>query len=151
VQIRELMTADAESCLPTDSCAKAITIMRRRKCGFVPVVDSHSSNHVIGVVTDRDVALHFERLSRLANEEPVSECMVREVKTVSPAATLDDAAKLMEQYALHRLPVVEKGRLVGVLSLKDIALAADKRWCYPESKTAEQKLGEIIEAIAASR
>ncbi len=62
-----------------------------------------------------------------------------------------EAAKLMEQFAIHRLPVVENGHLVGVLSLKDIAMAADKRWAYPESGTAEQKLGEIVEAIASAR
>ena len=151
MEIRELMTRDPEACLEIDSCAIAIGIMRRRNCGFVPVVDSHVTKRIIGVVTDRDMALHFEQVSRPATEIPVEECMTRDVRTIAPDATLSDAAKLMEQYAVHRLPVVERGRLVGVLSLKDIAVAADRRWAYPESATAEQKLGEIVEAIASAR
>jgi CBS domain-containing protein len=151
MEIRELMTKDSEACLDTDSCAKAVSIMRRRNCGFVPIVDSQATKRVIGVVTDRDIALHLEQANRPAGEAPVSNCMVRDVKSIAPGAGLNEAAKLMEQFAIHRLPVVENGRLVGVLSLKDIAVAADKRWAYPESSTAEQKLGEIVEAIASAR
>ncbi len=151
MQIREIMTTDPEACLKIDSCAIAVGIMRQRNCGFVPVVDSHVTKRLIGVVTDRDIALHFEDVIRPAMEVPVEECMTRDVKTIAPDATLNEAAKLMEQFAVHRLPVVERGRLVGVLSLKDIAVAADRRWAYPESATAEQKLGEIVEAIASSR
>ncbi len=80
------MPADPEACLPSDSCAAAVAIMRRRNCGFVPIVDSHATKRLIGVVTDRD-----------------------------------------------------------------IAVAADKQWAYLESSTAEQKLGEIVEAIASTR
>ncbi|MBI2104100.1 MAG: CBS domain-containing protein [Candidatus Omnitrophica bacterium] len=151
MQIRELMTADPEACLATDSCAVAVGIMRRRNCGFVPVVESHATGRVIGVVTDRDIALHFEKVNRPASGVFVADCMARDVKTIAPDAGLHEAAKLMEQFAIHRLPVVQNGRLVGVLSLKDIAVAADKRWAYPGSDTAEQKLGKIVEAIASAR
>ena len=151
MQIRELMTADPEACLATESCAAAVAIMRRRNCGFVPVVDSQATKRVIGVVTDRDIALHLGQADDEADDVPVKACMTKDVKSISPSVNLNEAAKLMEQFAIHRLPVVENGRLVGVLSLKDIAVAADKRWAYPESSTAEQKLGEIVEAIASAR
>jgi CBS domain-containing protein len=152
MQIRELMTADPEACTPGDSCAAAVGIMRRRNCGFVPVVDTQANKRLVGVVTDRDIALHFEKVNKPATEIPVAECMSRNVKWVSPAASLSEAAKLMEEFAIHRLPVAENGgRLTGVLSLKDIAVAADKRWALPGSATAEQKLGEIIESIASAR
>jgi CBS domain-containing protein len=151
MQIRELMTADPEACLSSDSCAAAVAIMRRRNCGFVPIVDSQATKRVIGVVTDRDIALHLGQADDEADDVPVKACMTKDVKSIAPSAGLNDAAKLMEQFAIHRLPVVENGRLVGVLSLKDIAVAADKRWAYPESSTAEQKLGEIIEAISSAR
>jgi CBS domain-containing protein len=152
MHIRELMTADPEACVAGDSCAAAVAIMRRRNCGFVPVVDTQANKRLVGVVTDRDIALHFEKVNKPAREIPVSACMARHIKTVTPEANLSEAAKLMEEFAIHRLPVVQDGqRLVGVLSLKDIAVAADKRWAYPESATAEQKLGEIVEAIASAR
>ncbi len=151
MQIRELMTAEPEACLATDSCAAAVAIMRRRNCGFVPVVDSHAAKRLIGVVTDRDIALHLGQADDTADDVPVKACLTADVKSIGPSASLNEAAALMEQFAIHRLPVVENGRVVGVLSLKDIAVAADKRWAYPESATAEQKLGEIVEAIASAR
>ncbi|MBI4597726.1 MAG: CBS domain-containing protein [Candidatus Omnitrophica bacterium] len=151
MHIRELMTAEPEACLATESCAVVIGIMRRRNCGFVPVVDSHATKKIVGVVTDRDIALALGEANKLSSEVRVAECMMKRVKTIAPDATLEEAAKLMEQFAIHRLPVVEHGRLIGVLSLKDIAVAADKQWAYSESRTAEQKLGEIVEAIASAR
>jgi CBS domain-containing protein len=151
MQIREIMTTDAEACLADDSCADAVAIMLRRNCGFVPIVDSRAEKRVIGVVTDRDIALHLGQADDEADDVPLRACMTKGVKTISPSANLNEAAKFMEKFAVHRLPVVENGRLVGVLSLKDIAVAADKRWAYPESSTAEQKLGEIVEAISSAR
>ena len=151
MQIREIMTSDPEACLPFDTCAQAGAVMRRRRCGFVPVIDSHLTKRVVGVVTDRDLALYLTGSRRLADQTPVEACMTRAVQAIAPSASLDEAAKLMERAAVHRLPVVEADRLIGVLSLKDIAVAADKRWGFAESRVAEQKLGEIIEAIAAAR
>ena len=151
MEIRELMTRDPEACLATESCAVAVNIMRRRNCGFVPVVDGHVTKQVIGVVTDQDIALYLEYANRRASEVSVKECMTTEVKTIRQGADLNEAARMMEQFAVHQLPVIEDGQLVGVLSLKDIAVAANKRWAYPQSRTAEQKLGEILEAIASAR
>ena len=54
--VRELMTVDPEACTPQDTLNLAGQIMRRRRCGFVPVVDSRATKQVIGVLTDRDVA-----------------------------------------------------------------------------------------------
>ena len=152
MQIRELMTADPDACLAMDNCAAAGEIMRRRNCGFVPIVDNQATKRVIGVVTDRDVAIYLTKVNRPADQVRLEACMTRDVKTILPDASLEQAARLMETAAIHRLPVVDgEGRLIGVLSLKDIAVAADRRWAYAESRTAEQKLGEIIEAIASAR
>jgi CBS domain-containing protein len=151
MHIREIMTAEPEACLPTESCADAVAIMMRRNCGFVPVVDSRTTRRVVGVITDRDIALHLGPADDKAGDVPVKACMTKKVIGIGPSAGLNEAARLMERFAVHRLPVLENGRLVGVLSLKDIAVAADKRWAYPESATAEAKLGEIIEAIASAR
>lgn len=128
---RELMTANPEACLPTDTCAVAAGIMRRRSCGFVPVVESQETRRVIGVVTDRDLALHLVQADRRAGEVPVSACMTREVRMVAPDAELEEIAGTMEAAAVHRVPVVEDGRLVGVLSVSDMARAASQEWAKP--------------------
>lgn len=151
MQVRELMTKTPEACLAQESCAAAIEIMRRRRCGFVPVVESQATQRVVGVVTDRDIVLHLGRVDRPASQVAVEACMTGDVKTTAPDADLQEAARIMEEAAVHRLPVVEEGRLVGVLSLKDIALAARRQWAYSGPHVAERQMTEIIEAIAAAR
>ena len=151
MHVHELMTPDPKVCLPTDGCATVGEIMRRRNCGFVPVVDDHVERHVVGVVTDRDLALFLTRDERPAREIPVEECMTRQVETIGPESTLDDAAKMMKCFSVHRLPVVKDDRLIGVLSLTDIAVATDDRKGYGDWLEAEEKLMEITETLAASR
>lgn len=151
MQIHELMTKDPEACLATESCADAVAIMQRRNCGFVPVVDSHATKRVVGVVTDRDIALHLGRADDEADDVPLKACMTQEVKSIGPNADLNEAASLLERYAIHRLPVVDNGRMVGVLSLADIARATDERMGFRDWREAEQKVTEIVEAIAAIR
>jgi CBS domain-containing protein len=151
MNIRDLMTPDPEACLPTDRCAKAGEIMRRRKCGFVPIVDSWLAQRVIGVVTDRDLALHLSKVDRPAGQVPVSECMHTPATTIGPDAPLEEAAILMEQCAIHRLPVVQNGRLIGVFSLKNLARQARKDWSTAESSGIERQLTDIVEAIAVAQ
>ncbi len=151
MRVRELMTADPEACVPTDSCAVAGSIMLRRNCGFVPIVESHLTKQVVGVVTDRDLALHLVQADDEADDIPVKACMSSPVKTIAAEADVIEAATLMEASAIHRLPVLDGDRLVGVLSLKDIALAARKEWPTTRPHVLEQQVTDIIEAIASAR
>ncbi|MBI4597730.1 MAG: CBS domain-containing protein [Candidatus Omnitrophica bacterium] len=151
MQVRELMTANPEACCPFDTCDLVGEIMRRRRCGFVPVVDSQTTKQVVGVVTDRDIALFLTKTPTLANQVRVEACMSRDPKVIAPDADLREAAQAMEQCAVHRLPVVDGGRLVGVLSLNDIALAARKEWSRTGVHLAEQQMKDVLEAIAAAQ
>lgn len=151
MEIREIMTRDPEMCTAEQSCAEAGAVMRRRRCGFVPIVDSPSNRRVVGVVTDRDIALCLTATHRPANEVELARCMTDHAVTIAPDAELEEAARLMETAAIHRLPVVDEGRLVGVLSLKDIALCAQVEWKNAGPHRVEQQLADIIEAIAAAR
>jgi CBS domain-containing protein len=151
MEVCELMTKDPTACLASDSCAAAVAIMRSRNCGFVPVVDSEAAKRVIGVVTDRDILLHLARTDQRASEGCVDACMTPSPQTIGPHADLLDAATVMERAAVHRLPVVEEGTLVGVLSLKDIARAAKQRWASGGPNIAERQLTDILEAIAEAQ
>jgi CBS domain-containing protein len=145
------MTANPEACLPTDSCAAAGAIMLRRNCGFVPIVESHLTKRVIGVVTDRDVLLHLVQTDEAPGSLPIKACMTSPVKTIQADADVMEAATLMESAAVQRLPVVEGERLVGVLSLKDMALVAHREWSQAGPHQIEQQVADIVEAIAAAR
>ena len=151
MNVRELMTVDPEACTPQDTLNLAGQIMRRRRCGFVPVVDSLATKQVIGVLTDRDIALYLTQADAQATQVKVDACMTKESKTVAPDAELEEAARTMEQHAVHRLPVVDDGKLVGVLSLKDIARAARKEWAGTGPRRVEQQMVDIMEAIAAAQ
>ena len=151
MEIREMMTKHPEACLADDTCAMALEIMRRRRCGFMPVVKQHATNEVLGVVTDRDIALHLERVDCAPSQAFLEECMTRHPQTIAPDAELEEAAGLMETLAVHRLPVAEQDRLVGVLSLSDIALAARREWKQAGPHRTEQQLADIVEEIAAAQ
>ena len=144
------MTKQPAVCVPEDTLDVAGRIMREHHCGFVPVVESQTSKRMVGVVTDRDVALYLTRTDQAASHVLVDACMTPRPKTVWAEADLTEAAQIMEEAAVHRLPVVEGERVVGVLSLKDIALAAKKEWMRLGVHVAEQQMKEILEAIAAT-
>jgi len=151
MRIWELMTANAKACIPETSCATAGEIMRRRQCGFVPIVDSLRTKRVIGVVTDRDILLQLVRLDRSASQVTVKACMTSAPETISSEANLEEAVQVMKHSAVRRLPVIERGKLVGVLSLQDIVLAAHRQWAYIGSHVTDQHVTEILEAIAVAR
>ena len=153
MKVQELMSRNPEACTPEDSCAAALDIMKRRNCGFVPVVGSQKTQQLEGVLTDRDIALQLLEIDRPASKVSIRTCMKRQPKTVFPQADLEEAIQLMETAAIHRLPVAQEGKLVGVLSLKDIAAFAAYR-NEEESEGTEpgdQQIGEVIEAIAVAR
>lgn len=151
MKIRDLMTQNPDACLPTDSCLTAGKIMIRRNCGFVPVIKDRESMEVVGVITDRDIALHLTWENVAPGQALVRDCMTGEPKTVSPETTLGEAATLMESAAIHRLPVVENGRLVGVLALKDIAVFARQGAKLAGDAFADYRVSEIVESIATAR
>lgn len=152
MKVEELMTRNAKACLATDSCAVAAGIMRCRDCGFVPVVDDPKTRNVVGVVTDRDILLHLAVLEAPLSAAPVKACMTTAVKTAYPETELRDAVEIMEAAAIHRLPVINhEGRLVGVLALKDIAIAAQKEWVLAGAHPVERQMSELVEAISAAK
>ena len=151
MKVRELMTVDPAACTPKGNCAVAGKIMREHNCGIVPVVDNHQARKIVGVITGRDLALCLSQEPLPAAQVPVSACMTREVKTISPDLSVEEAVELMELAAIHRLPVAEDEKLVGILSLKDIALYAKQIQGSVDERTVERELAEIVEAIALAR
>lgn len=152
MKARDLMTRDVEVCKLNDSAAEAVDIMTRRNCGFVPIVSNNESRILEAVITDRDVALFLGQTNLCAKDVQVWQFCRFEPKTVTEDADAYDIANLMEVYQIHRVPVVDQiGKLVGVVSLKDLAKEAwlEKGIRYPEM--TEAKIGEIIETIATSR
>ena len=151
MQVQEFMTQTVSACVPNDSCAAAGDIMRRRQCGFVPVVDGLRTKRVVGVVTGQDIALHLTRLNRSPSHLAVKTCMTHAPETISAEASLEEAVDVMKRAAVRWLAVVNRGKLVGVLGLQDLALAGHRQWAYIGPHVMERHVMEVLEAIAVAR
>jgi CBS domain-containing protein len=97
--------------------------MKDVEAGAVIVTDDEG--RVAGILTDRDVAVRVIGEGRGAKSTPVQDIATMDVTTVSPSDSARDAVQLMRDRAIRRLPVVENGRPVGIVSLGDLAVERD--------------------------
>jgi CBS domain-containing protein len=117
---RDLMKKNVARCaeeLTVESCAR---MMRDNNVGFLPVVDG--KGQVVGVVTDRDLALRV-LADDLPTDTPVGEVMTREVRTCRADDDINAAELQMAAGRKSRVVVTDEGRCVGVISLSDVAQA----------------------------
>jgi CBS domain-containing protein len=126
---RNPVTVDAQ--VPIREAARQ---MQANDIGDVLVMDG---DRLIGVVTDRDIAVRAVAEDK-APSTPVGQvCSGRDLTTVPPEMSLDQAVELMRDRAIRRLPVVEGNRPVGLLSLGDIAIACDETSALAEISDSE--------------
>ena len=119
-KIREVMTADPVTCAATDTIADAARLMRDDGIGDVLVTNGGG---LCGIVTDRDIVVRSVADGDDPTMTPIGEICTRDVRAVGPDDTVGDAARLMADGALRRLPVCDPdGRLVGIVSLGDLAV-----------------------------
>jgi CBS domain-containing protein len=119
MHIRDVMTPNPTTMAPDDSIQNAARIMRDQDTGVVPVVDN---GRPIGMITDRDIVVRAVADGSQLNR-PVREIVTGAVVTVTPETSTREAAQLMSEHQIRRLPVVENERLVGIVSLGDIAIS----------------------------
>jgi CBS domain-containing protein len=132
--VREAMTPGVRTVSPSQSLAEAAEVMKGEDVGSVPVVEE---GRLAGIVTDRDIVTRAVAERRDPQTVKVGEVASRELVTVEPEQDLDEALALMTRHQVRRLPVVEEGRLVGMLAQADVALEAK-----------EKKVGEAVEQIS---
>jgi CBS domain-containing protein len=127
--VADVMTRDPATIERTQSAAEAARLMAAHDTGDVIVLDNGT---VGGIVTDRDIAVRLVAKEKEPST-PVAEIVSdSQVVTVGPDTSLDQAAQLMRGNAVRRLPVIEQGRAVGVVSLGDLAIERD-----PDSALAD--------------
>ena len=122
--IQDLMTPDLKALEATASVRAAAELMRERDIGDVVVLEN---NRLCGIVTDRDIVVRVLADGGDPGMVTVGEICSRELTTVPPTASIDDAVRLIRQKAIRRLPVVEdNGEVLGIISIGDIAVAKDR-------------------------
>ena len=123
MQIRQILTHSVETVSPDTRIQEVARKMKELDIGAVPVC---SGRRLLGLITDRDIAVRAIAEGRDPSEMAVSEAMTEEVIFCYEDQDVEEARRLMEQYRIRRLPVVdEQDQLVGIVSLGDLALLAD--------------------------
>jgi CBS domain-containing protein len=133
MNIRDVMTINPRTVSPQDSIQNAARIMRDEDTGVVPVVDN---GRAVGVVTDRDIVVRAVADGEL--NRPVRDIVSGDIVTARPDMSTREAAQLMSEHQVRRLPVVENDRLVGIVSIGDLAV----------KDSADKRIGDAIENIS---
>lgn len=119
------MTSNVATCTPEATIREAAQMMIDYDCGEIPVVESSSSQRVIGVVTDRDITVRAVAKGLGPQETSVKDCMTSRVYTVTATTTLEACMDLMEDKQVRRVPVVdEHGNICGIVAQADLAKSA---------------------------
>jgi CBS domain-containing protein len=118
---RDIMTESPAVVTPETSARDAARLMEDNDCGSLPVVESRDAMKLIGIVTDRDLALRILGRGQDPNT-PVREAMTRNVSSVKPDDDLDDVEQVMSSQQVRRVPVCDdQGRVLGIVAQADLA------------------------------
>ncbi len=138
---REVMTGDPVCCVPTDTVARIAKLMKTENIGSVPICEDRHGKQLLGIVTDRDLALQVVAENREAGSTKVQDIMTRAPLTCRADDDLQTALDAMEKHQVRRIPVVDNDRrLIGMISQADVAIRSDER----------EKTAEVVEEISRS-
>lgn len=125
MRVSEVMIRTVWTCRPTEPMSAAARLMWEHDIGAVPVVDAEGK--LVGIVTDRDLCMSSYFTGEPIGAVAVEHAMSTVVFTVEPGQSVEAAEELMRAKQIRRLPVVEAGKLAGMITLGDLARAAKSR------------------------
>jgi CBS domain-containing protein len=133
-RVRDAMTESPRSIGASASVVEAARLMREEHIGSLPITDDQN---LVGMITDRDITTRVVAEAADLESTSVGDVSSRDLISVEPDNDLEQALQLMARHQVRRLPVVENGRLVGIVAQADIALREN-----------ETKTGQLVEAIS---
>ena len=136
MKVKECMSSDVCSCCPTDTVSDVAKKMCEKHVGCMPVCDENQN--IVGLVTDRDIILRSIACDKDVKQTPISEIMTTSVCCCNTDADISEAEKLMSDLQIRRIPVVENNKIVGILTIGD--LANDKN-------VSQQEVADTVENI----
>jgi len=119
MNLQEIMTTQMVQLTPQNTVADAAQLMQKHNIGFVPVCDAQQ--HLVGIVTDRDIVTRGVAQKMNAQTQKVADIMTKPVVTAESRTDVQEAANMMAYHKIRRLPVVDQGRLMGIVTLGDLA------------------------------
>ena len=142
MKCNEVMTKNPVCCLPTDYVTVAAQLMRRVDIGAVPVIENEQTMKLVGILSDRDLALKIVAEGRDPQSTKVEEVMTRKVVTCQMDDDLQKALNLMAEHQLRRIPVIDNdNRITGIIAQADVATRLDQ----------PQKTAEMVKEISQSK
>jgi CBS domain-containing protein len=132
--VRDAMTESPHSIGASASVVEAARMMREQHIGSLPITDDEK---LVGMITDRDITTRVVAEAADPKTTSVADVYSRDLISIEPDNDLEQALQLMARHQVRRLPVVENGRLVGIVAQADIALSEN-----------ETKTGQLVEAIS---
>jgi CBS domain-containing protein len=124
MKVREAMAKTVASAKKSDKVGDVARQMKKEGAGFIPVVDDEL---LVGVITDRDIVINCIAEGHDPRGEAAEHLMTKKVTTIGPDDDIEEAGRTMARQEIRRLPVVENGRLVGVLSHGNLVQATKNK------------------------
>ncbi|PLT31419.1 CBS domain-containing protein [Peribacillus deserti] len=116
--VKDYMSSTVDYCTTLDNVFEVAVKMKNQDVGIIPILEE---DRLVGVITDRDIVVRG-----VAEKHPgstkVTDIMSTDLYTADPDMSIEDAARLMAEKQVKRLPVIQGGKLAGIISLKDIAV-----------------------------
>ena len=139
MKVSEVMTTEVETVQMNSTLEEAASIMKVENVGAIPVVDE--DDDLVGIITDRDIVVRCVAEGKDPADTNVEEVLSHELETIEPDVEVEEAARLMADKQIRRLPVCQDGELVGMVSIGDLAVKAFQ----PEASAAA--LREISQGV----
>jgi CBS domain-containing protein len=141
MKVRDIMTSDELATATLDTTLEEIAnMMKDENVGAIPILDE--DDNLAGIITDRDIVVRAIAEGQDPSSCTAEEILSEQMHTIEPDAGLEEAADLMARHKIRRLPVVEDGAIIGMISLGDISVKAEE-----EEDKAGEALGEISEGV----
>jgi CBS domain-containing protein len=143
MRVGDIMTPNPACCTPDSTAREVATLMRDNDCGSIPVVENREANRLVGLVTDRDLAIRGYAADK-GPDTRVRELMTEAPITSAPEDEVEIVREVMVAQQVRRVPVVDNdGAVVGIVAQADIALE--------EGAASDQEVGRVVEAISEPR
>jgi len=142
MKCKEIMTKDPVCCLPDDEVQKAAKLMKDEDVGVIPIIEDEDTKTLLGIVTDRDLALRVVAEGRDIAGTRIKDVMTTGAVSCRPDDDLQKALDAMEENQVRRIPVVDHNQtIVGIIAQADVATRLSE----------PKKTAEVVEEISKAQ
>jgi CBS domain-containing protein len=135
----DVMTRNVICCVPEDTVEDAARIMKREDVGPVPVVKDQESRRLVGIVTDRDLAMKVIAEGRGPRKTRVADVMTKDPVSCRAEDSVEEALGAMSRHQIRRIPIVDDSNcMIGIIAQADVATRVGE----PE------RTGDVVEEIS---